>query len=89
MENQAVARISLFIAVLAGFLTPFDLSGVNIALPRIGAEFSMDAIALSWIPTAYLLASAVFLVPFGSSQTSTEEDAFSSSESRSSLSLRS
>ncbi|MDD1679634.1 MAG: MFS transporter [Methanomicrobiales archaeon] len=65
MENQAAARTALFIAILAGFLTPFDLSGVNIALPRIGAEFAMDAVALSWVPTAYLLASAIFLVPFG------------------------
>ncbi len=58
-------RIVLFIAILAGFLTPFDGSAVNIALPAIGAEFSMDAISLSWISTAYLLASALFLVPFG------------------------
>ncbi|MFH0966121.1 MAG: MFS transporter [Methanobacteriota archaeon] len=58
-------RVVLFIAVLAGFITPFDGSAVNIALPVIGAEFSMDAISLSWIATAYLLASAVFLVPFG------------------------
>jgi len=58
-------RVVLFIAVLAGFLTPFDGSAVNIALPTIGKEFSMDAISLSWIATAYLLASAVFLVPFG------------------------
>jgi EmrB/QacA subfamily drug resistance transporter len=58
-------RIILFIAVLAGFLTPFDGSAVNIALPTIGAEFHMDAIALSWVATAYLLSSAVFLVPFG------------------------
>jgi EmrB/QacA subfamily drug resistance transporter len=65
MENRAAARTALFIAILAGFITPFDLSGVNIALPRIGAEFAMDAVALSWVPTAYLLASAVFLVPFG------------------------
>lgn len=58
-------RIVIFIAILAGFLTPFDGSAVNIALPTIGAEFSMDAISLSWIATAYLLASALFLVPFG------------------------
>ncbi|PKL60644.1 MAG: MFS transporter, partial [Methanomicrobiales archaeon HGW-Methanomicrobiales-4] len=58
-------KVVLFIAVLAGFITPFDGSAVNIALPVIGAEFSMDAISLSWIATAYLLASAVFLVPFG------------------------
>lgn len=60
-----VRKIALFIAVLAGFLTPFDLSAVNIALPSIGQEFSMDAVSLGWIATAYLLASAVFLLPFG------------------------
>lgn len=63
--DQTRKRIVLFIAVLAGFLTPFDGSAVNIALPSIGAEFAMDAISLSWIATAYLLTSAVFLVPFG------------------------
>jgi EmrB/QacA subfamily drug resistance transporter len=58
-------KVVLLIAVLAGFITPFDGSAVNIALPVMGAEFHMDAIALSWIATAYLLAAAVFLVPFG------------------------
>ena len=58
-------KIALLIAVLAGFLTPFDLSAVNIALPAISSEFSMDAVSLGWVATAYLLASAVFLVPFG------------------------
>jgi EmrB/QacA subfamily drug resistance transporter len=58
-------RIVLLIAILAGFLTPFDGSAVNIALPTIGNQFHMDAIALSWVATAYLLASAIFLVPFG------------------------
>jgi EmrB/QacA subfamily drug resistance transporter len=58
-------RIVLLIAILAGFITPFDGSAVNIALPVLGAEFHMDAIALSWVATAYLLSSALFLVPFG------------------------
>ena len=39
-------NIALLIAVLAGFLPPFDLSAVNIALPTIASEFSMDAVAL-------------------------------------------
>ena len=42
-------KIALVIAVLAGFLTPFDLSAVNIALPSIGSEFSMDAVSLGWV----------------------------------------
>ena len=58
-------KTALLIAVLAGFLTPFDLSAVNIALPTIAAEFSIDAVTLGWVATTYLLASAVFLVPFG------------------------
>ena len=58
-------KIALLIAVLTGFLTPFDLSAVNIALPTIASEFFMDAVTLGWVASAYLLASAVFLVPSG------------------------
>lgn len=65
MENGLTKRITLFVVTLAAFLTPFDGSSVNIALPSIGKEFSMDAISLGWVATAYLLASAMFLVPFG------------------------
>ena len=63
--TRSELRIVLGIALLAGFLTPFDGSAVNIALPAIAAEFHMDAVTLSWIATAYLLASALFIVPFG------------------------
>ena len=65
MENRLIKRITLFVVTLAAFLAPFDGSSVNIALPSIGKEFSMDAISLGWVATAYLLASAMFLVPFG------------------------
>ena len=58
-------RVALFIATLASFLTPFMGSSINIALPTIGKEFSMDAVLLSWVATSYLLAAAMFLVPFG------------------------
>jgi len=58
-------KIALLIAVPAGFLPPFDLSAVNIALPTIASEFSMDAITLDWVATACLLESTDFLVPFG------------------------
>ena len=65
MPSASSRNTALFIAILAGFLTPFDLSAVNIALPTLAEEFSMDAIQMGWVSTAYLLASAVFLVPFG------------------------
>ena len=57
--------IVLLIACMSSFLTPFTSSSVNIALPSIGKRFSLDAVTLSWVATAYLLAAAVFLVPFG------------------------
>lgn len=58
-------RAALIVATLGSFLAPFMGSSVNIALPSIGREFSMDAVLLSWVATSYLLAAAMFLVPFG------------------------
>jgi len=58
-------RSALTIAILTSFLAPFLISGVNIALPAIEKEFDLDAVALSWIVTSYLLSSAVFLLPIG------------------------
>lgn len=63
--NDKIKRSALLIAVLASFLTPFMVSSINIALPAIGREFGMNAVLLSWVATAYLLAAAMFLVPFG------------------------
>lgn len=65
MEDSATRKTALVIASLASFLPPFIGSSVNLALPDIEAEFMMDAITLGWVPTAYLLASAMFLLPFG------------------------
>ena len=56
---------ALVAATLASLLTAFTGSSINIALPQVGQDFSMDAILLSWIPTSYLLAAAMFLVPIG------------------------
>jgi len=50
---------------MTSFLTPFAGSSFNIALPSITNEFGLDAITMSWASLAYLLASAMFLVPFG------------------------
>ena len=58
-------RAVLFVATMASFLTPFMGSAVNVAIPSIGREFAIDATTLAWIPMAYLLAAAMFLVPLG------------------------
>ena len=64
-DDHANRRPALISAALSSFFTPFMASSVNIALPSIGREFQMDAVLLSWVATSYLLASAMFLLPFG------------------------
>ena len=54
-------RSALIVATLSSFMGPFMISAVNVALPAIQQDFKMDAVQLSWISTAYLLAVAVGL----------------------------
>jgi len=63
--NGVSKGTALLVATLASFLMPFMGSSINVALPSLGKEFSMDAVLLSWVATSYLLAAAVFLVPWG------------------------
>jgi EmrB/QacA subfamily drug resistance transporter len=63
--DKATKRAVLLVAATVSFLAPFMGSSINVALPTIGVEFAMDAILLSWVPTAYLLTLAVFLLPMG------------------------
>ena len=65
VDNAANKRAALIVATLGAFFAPFMGSSINIALPSIGSEFAMDAISLGWVATAYLLAAATFVVPFG------------------------
>jgi len=46
-------------------MTTFMGSSINLALPTMGQEFGSSAILASWAITSYLLASAIFLLPFG------------------------
>lgn len=64
-DTERLQSCALVVSVIGSFLTAFMSSSINIALPSISSEFSMDAVMLSWISTAFLLAAAVFLVPFG------------------------
>ena len=64
-KHETATGSVLLVAVISAFLTPFMGSSINLALPAIGSEFDVDTIILGWIATAYLLSSAIFLVPFG------------------------
>ncbi len=65
MNNAVSKRTVLIVAALSSFLMTFMGSSINIALPSIGSEFQMDAVLLGWVATAYLLTTAMFLLPFG------------------------
>jgi len=58
-------RSALLVSTLASFLTPVQASSVVVALPSIGQDFAMDPVLVSWVITAFVLAAAIFLVPFG------------------------
>jgi len=64
-DDRGNKRWVLLVATLGSFLTPFMGSSINIALPAIGKEFALGAAQLGWIATSFLLAAAMFLVPFG------------------------
>jgi len=63
--NSASKGAVLLVTTMASFIFPFMASAVNIALPSLGKELSLDAVILGWIATGYLLSSAALLVPFG------------------------
>ncbi|MDD1706553.1 MAG: MFS transporter, partial [Methanoregulaceae archaeon] len=63
--NTDSRSVILIIVTIGTFLNPFTGSSINLALPLIGAEFAIDAIMLSWVPAAYLLSTAIFLLPAG------------------------
>jgi len=65
MKTPANKWHVLAVSTMSAFLTPFMGSSMNIALPSIGREFAMDAVLLGWVPTSFVLASAIFLLPFG------------------------
>ncbi len=55
----------LLITASGSFLAPFMVSSIIVAIPTIGREFSMSAVEMSQLATAFFLAASMFLVPFG------------------------
>ncbi|MBE3130377.1 MAG: MFS transporter [Acidobacteria bacterium] len=64
-SDRSLRRTALAVSMVSSFLTPFMASGINVAMPFIAKEFGLSAVALGWVVTAYMLAAAMFLVPFG------------------------
>jgi len=65
MISKRKLPIVLLATTVSSFTTPFMGSSVNVALPMIARDFSMNALSLSWVASSFLLAAAITLVPLG------------------------
>ena len=65
MTHKRKFPIVLLATTISSFTTPFMGSSVNVALPMIARDFSMNALSLSWVASSFLLAAAIMLVPLG------------------------
>jgi EmrB/QacA subfamily drug resistance transporter len=63
--GRSMRRTALAMSMVSSFLTPFMASSMNVAMPLIGKDFGLSAVTLGWVLTAYTMAAAMFLVPFG------------------------
>lgn len=64
-NNQDNPSLALYAIVFTSFVNPLLAAAVNVALPDIAAQFSMNAVTMSWVAMSFMLSSAIFLVPFG------------------------
>lgn len=66
-ESRATAKryIILVICTVTSFITPFMVAAVNIAIPTIREQFSLEAWVTAWVGTVYFLAIAMVQVPCG------------------------
>jgi len=60
-NNKFAVLITLSIT---SFLVPYMGSSLNLALPELAQAFGLDAKELGWVTSAFLIATAVFQVPF-------------------------
>lgn len=65
MASQSRPGIVLAMLLLNAFATPLMLSSTNVALPGIASGLSLNALTVSWVPMAFLMASAMFVLVFG------------------------
>lgn len=55
----------LLITSLSYFLSGFSVSVISVALPSVGMDFAVSAVAQNWIAMIFFIAIAIFSLPFG------------------------
>lgn len=56
---------ALFFLLLASFMNLIDVTIVNVALPSMQANLGANSSQIEWVVAGYVLAFALFLLPFG------------------------
>lgn len=64
-HDKNLRLTALIVVCIGSFLIPFMGSSLNIVLPLIQNELSVNLIILSWIPTVFVLANAATILPLG------------------------
>jgi len=64
-KSGSVERCAMILVVIGSFLIPLMGSSLSLVLPLIQNEFSVSILLLGWIPTAFILANAALVLPFG------------------------
>ena len=69
MNKEITAKntqfLTILVVIITAFITTFTGSALNLSIPAIGGEFNASAVMVGWIVNGYILAAAVFAVPFG------------------------
>ncbi|MCX5975721.1 MAG: MFS transporter [Coprothermobacterota bacterium] len=63
--GRKMKRTVLLVSAAASFLVPFMSAALNVALPAMSRDFAVSATLLNWSITAYILATAAFILPAG------------------------
>ena len=63
MEEKSDYRRVLLVTCMSAGMVPFMGSALNLAVPQISSDFSMDALESIWIMASYMLSCAIFQIP--------------------------
>ncbi|MEJ2445958.1 MAG: MFS transporter [Exilibacterium sp.] len=63
--ERTTQRLALFVVCMGSFLSPLNLSAVNVAVPSMASALQADAVLVSWMPTAFLLSNVALMLPAG------------------------
>ena len=64
-DRKIPPNLVLMVTTIGAFMTTFAGSSVNVSLPPIGLDLGLNGVSLNWITTAFVLGSAIFLLPMG------------------------